>query len=737
MTFSTFPNTLKLKHRDYLMEKITGYVERVTFYNSENSFTVAKLKCPNALEPIPIVGKFDEIHPGETLSCIGKWSFESKHGRQFQVHSYEKTAPATLLGIEKYLASGLIVGIGPKFAKKIVGKFGLETLAILEHSPQKLLEIEGVGQKKLSQVIECVSTHRCIQEVMVFLQSHKVSPAYAQKIYKFYGEKSIEVVQNNPYKLARDIKGIGFKLADEIAGALFIDKRSPARIAAGIEYLLHELSQDGHVCFPKEELLVLAIELLGVTQEEIESVCFQLHAEKRIAMETALHRQFIWLKPLFISELGIVKELYRLKDHPSILRSVDQEKAVEWIQNILKINFAKAQKEAIKASVSEKIQIITGGPGTGKSTITKAIIQITEKLSKKIILAAPTGRAAKRMSEITYRHASTIHSLLKFDFKSGTFKFNSDNPLDTDLIIVDEASMIDTKLFYHLLKAIPSHARLILIGDINQLPSVGPGNILRDLIESTVIPTQTLTFIFRQGKGSKIAYNAHLINEGLFPKLVSEKEDDFFFIEAKEPEEVLESILNLVSKKIPEKYSFDPLKEIQVLAPMRKGLIGTEALNAKLQNILNPSQQALISYGRRFALGDKVMQLRNNYQKEVFNGDIGSISSIDQDEQSLEIDFEGRICSYRASELDEISLAYCVSIHKYQGSESPCIVMPIHTHHFKLLCRNLLYTGLTRGKKLVILVGTKKALAIAIKNNEIQKRYTMLKELLHSQIFIS
>jgi exodeoxyribonuclease V alpha subunit len=737
MTFSTFLITLKLKGEDNNMEKITGYVERVTFYNPENLFTVARLKCPNVLEPISIVGKFEVIHAGETLSCIGEWSFENKHGRQFQVHSYEKTAPATLLGIEKYLASGLILGIGPKFAKKIVSRFGLDTLAILEHSPQKLLEIEGVGKKKLDSIIECVSTHRCIQEVMVFLQAHKVSPAYAQKIYKFYGEKSIEVVQNNPYKLARDIKGIGFKLADEIAVALSIDKRSPARIAAGIEYLLHELSQEGHVCFPKDELLVLAIELLGVSQEEIESVCFQLHAEKRIAMETALHREFIWLKSLYISELGIVKELYRLKDHPCILRSVDQEKAVEWIQNILKINFAKAQKEAIKASVSEKIQIITGGPGTGKSTITKAIIQITEKLSKKIILAAPTGRAAKRMSEITYRSASTIHSLLKFDFKSGTFKFNSDHPLDTDLIIVDEASMIDTKLFYHLLKAIPSHARLILIGDINQLPSVGPGNILRDLIESTVIPTQTLTFIFRQGKGSKISYNAHLINEGLFPKLVSEKEDDFFFIEAKEPEEVLESILNLVSKKIPEKYSFDPLKEIQVLAPMRKGLIGTEALNTKLQNILNPSQQALVSYGRRFALGDKVMQLRNNYQKEIFNGDIGYISSIDQDEQSLEINFEGRICSYRASELDEVSLSYCVSIHKYQGSESPCIVMPIHTHHFKLLCRNLLYTGLTRGKKLVILVGTKKALAIAIKNNEIQKRYTMLRELLHSQILAS
>lgn len=714
------------------MDQLTGHIERITYYNPENAFTIAKIKCPKISEPIPIVGKMVDLHPGETITCMGEWTTESKYGKQFQVKSYEKKAPATLLGIEKYLASGLILGIGPKFAKKIVQKFGVETLDVMEKNPNKLLSIEGLGQKKLTRVIDCFEAHRCIQDVMVFLQSHQVSPAYAQKIYKYYGQKSIEVVRQNPYKLARDIKGIGFKLADQIAAALQIAKDSPARIAAGVEYLLNELSLNGHVCYPKQELIPEAVTLLEVSEKEIETVLFQLNSEKRIAIEEIEDQEFVWTKSLHISEHGIVKEIYRLKDHPSSLRQVDQDKAVAWIQGLLKIRFAKAQKEAIKSGVSEKVQIITGGPGTGKSTITKAIIQITEKLSRKVILAAPTGRAAKRMSEITYRPASTLHSLLKYDFKSGGFKFNSEHPLDADLIIVDEASMIDTKLFYHLLKAVPSHCRLILIGDIDQLPSVGPGNILRDLIASEVIPTQTLTFIFRQGKGSKISYSAHLINEGMFPKLKSEKDDDFFFIEAKEPQEVLDTLVDLVARRIPQKYNFDPTKDIQALAPMRKGLIGTESLNFKLQETLNPSKDPLLWYGKRYSIGDKVMQLRNNYKKEVFNGDIGFIASIQKDEQTLEINFEGHICSYKFSELDEVSLAYCVSIHKYQGSEAPCIVMPIHTHHFKLLCRNLLYTGITRGKKLVILVGTKKALAIAINNNEIQKRHTQLKHLVRA-----
>ncbi|MCH9634179.1 MAG: ATP-dependent RecD-like DNA helicase [Chlamydiae bacterium] len=716
------------------METISGHVERITYFNAENSFTVAKLKCTNISEPVPIVGKMPGIAPGESLTCMGQWKMEAKHGRQFQVSSFEKTAPATLIGIEKYLASGLIVGIGPKFAKKIVQTFGLQTLHILEEQPEKLLAIEGLGKKKLDRVVHCFQQHKCIQDVMVFLQSYQVSPAYAQKIFKFYGTQSVEVVRENPYKLARDIKGIGFKIADQIASSLSITKQSPARIAAGIEFLLEDLSSKGHVCFPKGEFLPHAAELLDVEMSLIEPVLFQLHAEKRIAIEKLQKEDFVWLKPLHISEYGIVREIYRLQDHACALRPIDSSKALDWIQEKLKLKFAPAQREAIKYAVSDKIHIITGGPGTGKSTITKAIIQITEKLSKRVVLAAPTGRAAKRMSEITYRSASTIHSLLKYNFAKGGFQFNSENPISADLVIVDEASMIDTKLFYHLLKAIPSSCRVLLIGDIDQLPSVGPGNILRDIIDSKAVPTSTLTYIFRQGRGSKIAYSAHLINEGMFPKLKAEKTDDFFFIEAKEPEGVLETIAQLVSKRIPEKYNFNPIEDIQALSPMKKGLIGTENLNLKLQSMLNKSQNFIVWYGKRFALGDKVMQLKNNYQKEVYNGDIGSIQSLDQNEQFLEIKFDSRLVNYQFSELDEVSLAYCVSIHKYQGSEAPCIVMPIHTHHFKLLCRNLLYTGITRGKKLVILVGTKKALAIAIKNNEIKNRFSALKELLQTRL---
>lgn len=710
------------------MEELTGHIERITFFNPENAFTVAKLKNANYSDTIPLIGKMPDLHPGETVTCRGSWKMEPKHGKQFIVESYEKKAPSTLVGIEKYLASGLVQGIGPKYAKKIVEKFGHDTLTIIEENPKALLTIEGLGSKKLKSVVKSLEMHRCIQNVMVFLQSHQVSPAYAQKIYKFYGQESIHVVRENPYKLARDIKGIGFKLADRVAESMQIAKDSPARLAAGVEYLLDELSSQGHVCYPARELLKEAALLLEVEESLIRPVLKALAEEKRLVIHTCRGEDFVWLKALHISEVGIAQEIHRLQSHPAALRAVKEDKALEWIQEKLRLKFAKAQKEAIIQAVREKVLIITGGPGTGKSTITKAILRITEKLSSKILLAAPTGRAAKRMTEITYRKASTIHSLLKFDFKKGGFKFNQDNPLDVDLLIVDEASMIDTKLFYHLVRAIPSHARFILIGDIDQLPSVGPGNVLRDLIDSKVIPTSTLSFIFRQGKGSKISYNAFLINQGMFPKLESEKGDDFFFIEAKEPEEVLEKISQMVTREIPSKYKFDPVQDVQVLAPMRKGIIGTENLNVQLQSLLNPTTKPFLWYGRRYAVGDKVMQLKNNYQKEAFNGDLGIIQKIDTNEQVMDIEMDGKIIPYTFSELDEISLAYCVSIHKYQGSEAPCIVMPIHTHHFKLLCRNLLYTGITRGKKLVVLIGTKKALAIAIKNNEIQKRHTALKE---------
>ncbi len=707
-------------------EKIEGMIERITYCNPDNGFVIAKIKNPSMSSLVTLKGNFHPVYLGEMVSCTGSWTESSQYGKQFQVTQLSKTAPANLVGIEKYLSSGKIQGIGPKFAKRIVETFGLKSLYIIEHEPEKLLKIEGLGTKKLGKLVESLKLHRSYQETLVFLQSYEVTPAYAQKIFNRYGSKSIEIVQNNPYQIARDIKGIGFKLADKMATSLDISETSPQRICAGIEYLLEELAAEGHTCFPQEELLQRTTELLSVDQKNIEDSLQLLIEENRIVVQNIDEVKKVWLKPYYLSEKRIAEEVKRLITTKGFLREVDKEKALIWVSEKLKLKFATAQKEAIASGISKKFLIITGGPGTGKSTITKAILRITEKLTTRIILAAPTGRAAKRMAEITYHKASTIHSLLKFDPKTNQFSYHSKNPLPADLLIVDEASMIDTRLFCALVQAIPSHCRVLLIGDIDQLPSVGAGNVLRDLIDSNLLPVSILTYIFRQGKGSKIAYNAFLINQGYFPKLENESEDDFLFYDLKDPSEILQKIKSLL-QELPKSHNFDPLKDIQVLSPMKKGQIGIDIINQNLQKELNSQPPLLINSQKILKKGDKVLQNRNNYQKEVFNGDLGFVQSMDYEEQQLSVLFEGREVFYKLTELDELQLAYCVSIHKYQGSESPCIIMPIHTHHFKLLCRNLLYTGITRGKKLVILLGTKKALAIAIKNNEVLHRHTALK----------
>jgi len=569
---------------------------------------------------------------------------------------------------------------------------------------------------------------------MIFLQSHGVSPTYAQKIFKSYGSQSIQKVKENPYHLARDIFGIGFAIADKIAKKLGMTHDSPQRIDAGIEYVLTELSSSGHVCYPVHEFLVEAEKILEVNRELIGARIKNLEGDARIElfdlMQEGKRVPFIWKKKLFAAEIGIATELLRLKRSPCSLRAVDVQKAVQWVQSLLKIELATNQQAAVSQAITEKVQVITGGPGTGKSTITKAILSITEKLTDKIVLAAPTGRAAKRMSEITGKTAKTIHALLEFDFKVGKFKKNQETPLECDLIIIDEASMIDTTLMFNLLKAIPNHARVVFVGDINQLPSVGPGNVLKDIISSNVIAVTMLNEIFRQAAGSQIIANAHRINKGIVPDVRNLPDSDFFFLEAADPKDVLNQIVTLVSQRIPRKYNFDVFSEIQVLAPMKKGVIGTENLNEVLQQTLNPKESALHWGGKKFAIGDKVMQIRNNYQKEVYNGDIGRIIDIDNTEQQLVVLFDEREVHYEFSELDEIVLSYAVSIHKYQGSECPCIVIPVHTSHYTLLTRNLIYTGVTRGKKLVVLVGMSKALAIAVHNDDVKKRYTGLQQAL-------
>ena len=712
------------------MEALVGYIERITFQNPENGYTVAYLKVTALKDLVCLVGCMPTIIPGMTIRCKGEWKNHLVHGRQFIVQEYKIEPPADLAGIKKYLGSGLIKGIGPKYAERIVAKFGIETLNILDQCPEKLLDITGLGEKRLEKIKACWVEQNSIRDVMIFLQSVGISPTYAHKIFKYYGNQSIAKVQQNPYILAKDVHGIGFKLADNIAKKMGIQHDSPQRIDAGIEFILGEFSSSGHVCYPLEDFLKESSEKLEVDLEKVRDRLQILKENQRIELlDLYDHHQvqtYIWSSALFIAETGIAREIKRLNDNKCNLREVDLTKALEWVQAKLNIHLADNQSLAVKNCLSQKLHIITGGPGTGKSTITNAILTISEKLTQKILLMAPTGRAAKRMSEITGKKASTIHSLLEYDFKKGGFKRNRENPLDCDLVIIDEASMIDTYLMYSLLKAIPPTCRAIFVGDIHQLPSVGPGNVLRDMISSQTITVTLLTEIYRQAAGSRIITNAHKINQGIFPDISNHTDSDFFFVDASTPEDVLKNIITLVSQRLPQKYGYNPLQDIQILTPMRKGLVGADNLNIVLQDCLNKQGSALYRAGKKLLVGDKVMQIRNNYKKEVYNGEVGLITAIDNEEQQVIVQVEDREILYDFSELDEILLAYAVSVHKYQGSQCPCIVMPIHTTHFTLLYRNLLYTAVTRGQKHVILIGCKKAIAIAVKNDEVKKRYTGL-----------
>lgn len=716
------------------MDQIYGYVERISFQNPENGYTIAKLKIAKKADLVCIVGNMPSIQPGETIRCFGEWKQHLIHGNQFIVSNYRTEAPSDIVGITKYLGSGLIKGIGPVYATRIVEKFGTDTLNVIDSSPDDLLDIAGLGKKRLERIKICWVDQKTIRELIIFLQANGVSPGLAQKIFKTYGSRSIEKIKENPFNLAKDIFGIGFKTADNFATKMGIASDSPQRIDSGIEYVLSELSSNGHVCYPIEEFLGEAENMLEVKKDLIENRISFLKETERIELFDLIYGnskvKFIWIRPLFLAEVGIAKEIKRLSSNPSTLRSVDIEKALDWVQTHLNIELAQNQKIAVQNSLQEKLHIITGGPGTGKSTITNAILAISSKLTANIVLAAPTGRAAKRMSEITGKKASTIHSLLEFDFKAGGFKKNRKTPIECDLIIIDESSMIDTLLMNSLLKAIPDHARVIFVGDINQLPSVGPGNVLKDMIASQCLSVAVLTEIFRQAAGSRIITNAHRINQGDFPDIRNFSDSDFFFLESEEPEDVLKNIVQLVSIRLPRKYNFHALNDIQVLAPMRKGIIGTENLNQVLQETLNPNNEPIFRAGKRFAVGDKVMQIRNDYKREVFNGDIGRIESIDNVDQQMIVSVDGRDVIYEFTDLDELVLAYAVSIHKYQGSECPCVIIPVHTTHFKLLYRNLLYTGVTRGKRLVVIVGTKKAISIAVRNDEVRKRFTGLKQAL-------
>lgn len=713
------------------MEQISGYLERITYYNEENGFMVARLQEKGRRELTTVVGNLASVNPGESLRLWGKWVNNSKYGRQFQVEKYETTVPATVNGIKKYLGSGLIKGIGPVMAGRIVRVFGLKTLEIIEESPEKLARVEGIGDKRIAMITKAWEEQKEIRDIMLFLQGHGISAGYAAKIFKRYGNNSIDIVTQNPYRLAADIYGIGFITADNIARNLGFDLQSPLRVAEGIIYVLSQLTGEGHVYYPYEQLLEKAAEMLRVAGDAVEQALAGLQESRRLVVEEVNGGRSVYLAPFYTAETSVARRLHQLNATPLATRAIDPEKAIAWVEQKLRAKLAEKQREAVTLAAHSKVLIITGGPGTGKTTITRAIMHIFAALDLKILLAAPTGRAAKRMQEATGWESRTIHRLLEYSPGGGGFQRNRDNPLGADVIIIDEASMIDIILMHHLLSAVPEQAALVLVGDVNQLPSVGPGNVLKDIIETARFPVVTLTEIFRQAKHSKIVTGAHRINQGQLPNLNNPPRGeltDFYFIPKDDPDQALDIILHLCHTHIPRRFGLHPVRDIQVLTPMHRGALGVANLNDRLQELLNPGKDAITRGYKTFKVRDKVMQIANNYQKEVYNGDLGTVLQIDREEQQITVDFEGRPVVYEFSELDELVTAYAVSIHKSQGSEYPAVVIPLTMQHYMLLQRNLIYTGITRGKKLVILVGSKKALIIAVKNNKTLHRYTGLKE---------
>ena len=716
---------------------LQGQIERITFTSEETGYTVAKIKVYGRQELVTIIGNIINPTPGEIIKMKGEWGNHPKYGEQFKIVFCQTTTPASVYGIEKYLGSGLVKGIGPVMAKRIVKMFKEKTLEVIENEIDKLADVEGIGKKRIGMIGKAWEEQKEIRAVMIFLQSHGVSSGYAAKIYKQYGNDAIKIVQENPYRLATDVFGIGFITADKIAEKLGFAKDSELRAAAGTLYVLHEMTDEGHVYYPYEPLVEKCREMLDIDREIIVKAICTVAANKHVVIEdinqdlAEFHEnnKAVYLAGYHITEKNLATRLKTLVNAPQAIRKIDSEKAIQWVQEKLSITLADKQIEAVQRAAENKAMIITGGPGTGKTTIINAILKIFSAIKTRIMLAAPTGRAAKRMSEATGHEAKTIHRLLEYNMRKGGFQKNSDSPLDCDLLIIDEASMIDTLLMHHLLKAIPVTATFIMVGDVNQLPSVGAGNVLKDIIDSGIAPVVQLNEIFRQAKESSIIVNAHKINEGIIPNLKPNpnKVDDFYFIEQEDPEKALRMIINLVRERIPKRFGFDPINDIQVLSPMHRGTVGAGNLNIELQKALNPGEEGVLRGGRLFRVNDKVMQIVNNYDKEVYNGDIGRIASIDEEAKEVTVIIDYRDIVYDYSDLDEIVHAYAVSIHKSQGSEYPAVVIPILTQHYVLLQRNLLYTGVTRGKKLVVIVGTKKAMAIAVKNNKTEKRFTLLK----------
>ena len=703
------------------MEHLRCVVERITYHDEKSGFTVLRCAAKGFGDLVTVVGTMPEIHVGSVLSLDGAWRVDPKYGKQFAAQHWEETLPATVYGIEKYLGSGLVRGIGPKFAKRIVQVFGKDTLEVIEQHPEALSRVPGIGKHRLEEIRRSWAAQKEIKNLMVFLQGHDVSTSHATKIYKTYGNDSIRIVRENPYRLADDIWGIGFKTADGIAQKLGFGRDRFERLRSGLLYTLNRLADEGHCYATREQLLKAGAALLEAEEPRLaETLEVMLRQEDVITDHGA-----VYLPPFYHAETGAARRLRTLRDSAPGIHP-DPAGLDARVRRLTNMEYDSVQRAAIETAVRSKLLILTGGPGTGKTTTTRGILAAFQDAGAKILLAAPTGRAAKRLSEATGMEAKTIHRLLEFKPPEG-YQKHEHSPLEGDLLIVDECSMIDLMLLYHLLKAVPASMRLILVGDVDQLPSVGAGNVLRDLIESNCFPVVRLTRIFRQAQSSRIVMNAHSINAGRFPDISNGLDTDFFFLPRETPEEALATILELVKTRLPRKYGVRP-GEIQVLTPMQRGVAGAANLNQALQAAVNPGTQGVQRGGMNLRAADKVMQLRNNYDKEVFNGDIGVVDSIDPEERRVTVRVDGRAVDYDYTELDELTLAYATTIHKAQGSEYPIVVVPLLMSHFVMLQRNLLYTAVTRAKRLLVLVGTKKALAFCVRNVTVSDRNTMLRQ---------
>ena len=708
------------------MEQLRCVVERITYQNEQNGYSVLKCRARGYQDLVTVVGNMPETHVGSVLTLAGSWRVDSKYGRQFAAETYEETLPATVYGIEKYLGSGLVKGIGPKFASRIVRQFGADTLNVIETEPDRLLDVPGIGKVRVERIKKSWVEQKEIKNIMLFLQGHDVSTAHATKVYKTYGSDSIRVVQENPYRLADDIWGIGFRTADTIAAKMGFGHDRFPRLRSGILYTLNALGDEGHCYATREQLCKTGAELLEVDEALISSALEEMIQAQDVVTE----EEAVYLPPLYFSEVGTARRLQAVgKGEASI--HVRTEGLRGRIEKRTGMNYDEIQMQAILTAAASKVFVLTGGPGTGKTTTTLGIISAFRETGARILLAAPTGRAAKRLSEATGMEAKTIHRLLEVKPPEG-YQRNEENPLEGDVLIVDECSMIDIMLMYNLLKAVPDSMTLILVGDIDQLPSVGAGNVLRDIIDSGCFPVVRLTRIFRQAQTSRIIMNAHAINAGRMPDIRNGKQSDFFFMECEEPEKIASTIVDLVSHRLPKAYNI-PRSSIQVLTPMQRSVIGANNLNISIQQRVNPTGNGLTRAGFTFRKGDRVLQLKNDYTKEVFNGDIGLINAVNMEDRTLTVSFDGKEVEYESTELDELSLAYATTIHKSQGSEYPIVVIPVHFTNYVMLQRNLIYTAVTRAKKVCIVIGQRRALWYAVSHVTVTERNTKLKERLQGK----